>query len=182
VWLGATFSEPRHFEIQSPVPRLNRTPKANLTAIVDASRTTRISRGLPEGKVWAAEVLGFIGVAITGDLWGKKRPPAACVEICPLLVAAMKRDELTGGSINDVKIRFKDSAAKSLALMRQGWDARSGGRFAQVDPKLFNELEPDEVKRNEQIDALTKWYEDNRDNLVWDSKARKLNVKAANLK
>lgn len=125
----------------------------------------------------AAEVLQFIGVAITGDLWSKKMEPAACVEICPLLIAAMNRAEFTGATINDVKTRFKDSAAKSLAVMRQGWNARFGGRFVQVDPKLFNESEPDEAKRDEQIEALRQWYEDNKDKLVWDSKARKLAIK-----
>ncbi len=125
----------------------------------------------------AGEVLGYIQVAITGDLWGKKREPAACVEICPLLIAAMDREEYTGGSINDIKIRFKDSAAKSLAMMRQGWNERFGGRFVEIDPKLFNGLEPDERNRDDQIAALVKWYDENKDKLVWDSKARRLTVK-----
>jgi hypothetical protein len=127
----------------------------------------------------AAEVLGFIQVAITGNLWGKAREPAACAEVCPLLISAMERADLTGGSINDVKTRIKDSAAKSLVILRQGWDARLGGRFVQIDTKLFNELEPDETKRDEQIEGLKKWYGENKDKLIWDAKAKKLLVKSA---
>ena len=84
----------------------------------------------------------------------------------------MQRTELTGHSINRVKTRFKDSAGKTLAVMRQGVDEESGN--VDLDPLLFNETEPDEQKRDAQIDALKTWYEENKDKLVWDPKLRKL--------
>jgi hypothetical protein len=142
---------------------------------IDALKSVVLTAPVPR----AAEVLNFITVGVTGDLWGKKHDPAGCIEICPLLVAALDRKDVTSGSINDVKIRLKDSAAKSLALLRQGWDERFGGRFVQIDSKLFNESEPDEAKRDAQIAALKTWYEENKDNLEWDAKARKLRVKPA---
>lgn len=122
----------------------------------------------------ASEVLGFFPEAITGDLYSHKRESAGSLEICPVLIAAMSRSDYTGGSINDIKTRFKDLAAKVLVLLRQGWDQQLGGRFVEVDPALFNELEPDEEKRDSQIQALVKWYEDNRDKLVWDETLLKL--------
>lgn len=125
----------------------------------------------------AGEVAGFILTAITGDLWGEERKPAGCVEICPVLIAAMERDDYTGGSINDIRTRIKDSAAKSLVLLRQGVDERFGGRFTEIDPKLFNELEPDESERDSQIEMLKDWYGKNKSKLVWDAKQRRLAIK-----
>jgi hypothetical protein len=121
----------------------------------------------------ASDVLLLIEGAITGHSRGRiTRSPVGCAEICPLLVAAMQRTELTGHSINRVKTRFKDSAGKTLAVMRQGVDEESGN--VDLDPLLFNETEPDEQKRDAQIDALKTWYEENKDKLVWDPKLRKL--------
>jgi hypothetical protein len=125
----------------------------------------------------AGEVAEHILVSITGDLWGERREPAGCVEICPVLIAGMERGEYTGGTVNDIKIRTKDCAAKALVLLKDGAKDRFGGRFAQVDPKAFNELEPSETKRDAQIRALRQWYDENKDKLIWDSKNRKLAVK-----
>ena len=126
----------------------------------------------------ASEVFQHIFLSITGDLWGKDREPAGCLEICPLLIAMMDQAEYTGGSINDIKTRQKDVAAKAFVLLREGLDDQLGGRFAPVDEKLFNELEPDESKRDAQIDALKKWYDENKGRLVWDSKKRRLMLKS----
>jgi hypothetical protein len=90
----------------------------------------------------------------------------------------MDRTDFTGGSINDVKTRFKDSAAKSFVVMRQGWDARLGGRFIRIDPKIFDEVEPDGAKRDEQINALKNWYGENKNKLTWDAKTRRLVVRS----
>ena len=97
-----------------------------------------------------------------------------CVEVCPVLIAAMERADYTGGSINDTKTRIKDSAAKAFALLKEGKKGPFGGRFAEVDPKAFNESEPDEAKRDPQIRALKDWYDGNKGKLVWDSKNKKL--------
>ena len=43
--------------------------------------------------------------------------------------------------------------------------------------KLFNELEPDEGKRDAQIKALNNWYEKNKSKLSWDSTKGKMVVK-----
>lgn len=128
----------------------------------------------------ASEVMFFIEKAVTGDGpgAGASREPVPSAEICPLLVAAMDRDVPTDGSINGVEIRIKDSAAQSLARLRQGLDDPSVG-FSSVDPELFNQLEPDVKKRDEQIAALKGWYQENKDRLVWDAKQRKLVVKPA---
>jgi hypothetical protein len=125
----------------------------------------------------AGEVIGYILVSISGDLWGEKREPAGCVEICPVLVAAMERADYTGGSINNIPIRIRDSAAKALALLKEGAEGQFRGRFAEVDPDVFNELEPDEAKRDAQIKTLKQWYDENKERLVWDSEAGKLALK-----
>ena len=122
----------------------------------------------------AGEIIQHILSSITGDLSGEEREPAGCVEVCPVLVAAMGRDEYTGGSINDIKIRVKDSAAKAFVLLKEGTDDPYGGRFARVDPKVFNELELDENKRDEQIKALKDWHEKNKSRLIWDSQKNRL--------
>jgi hypothetical protein len=125
----------------------------------------------------AGEVVDFIMASITGDLWGKRHEPAGCVEACPALIAGMERSDYTGGSINNVKTRIKDSAAKAFVLLRDGKTGPFGGRFLQVDPKSFNELEPDEAKRDAQIRSLKEWYEQNKGRLTWDSKKQRLVVK-----
>jgi hypothetical protein len=127
----------------------------------------------------SGETLRFIVSAITGDLWGDEREPAGCVEICPALVAGMERAEYTGGSINDVEIRIKDSAAKALVLLREGPGDGFGDRFAEVNPELFNELEPDEAKRDAQIEALKEWYREHKEGLTWDAKNGRLALKMA---
>lgn len=125
----------------------------------------------------AGEVMGFILASITGDLYGEQREAAGCVEICPVLIAAMGRPDYTGGSINDIKIRIKDTAAKAFVLLKEGTGDLFPGRFVEVDPKLFNELAPEEGKRDAQIKALIEWYEVNKAELSWDSKKGRLVVK-----
>jgi HEAT repeat protein len=125
----------------------------------------------------AGEVIGFVLASITGDLWGKRREPAGCVEICPVLIAAMDRSDYTGGSINNIKIRIKDDAAKALALLKVGKKGPFGGRFLAIDAAVFNELEPDEAKRDAQIKTLKEWYEKHKDRLGWDSKSGHLVLK-----
>ncbi len=123
-----------------------------------------------------ADVIETIGSSITGELWGQRREPAGCVEVCPILMTAMDRKEYTGATVNDVKVRIKDNAARAFVLLREG-SLESPGRFASVDPKLFDQDEPDEKKRDAQITALKQWYEQNKGKLIWDSAKRKLTVK-----
>jgi hypothetical protein len=73
----------------------------------------------------------------------------------------------------------KDCAAKALVLLKDGAKDRFGGRFAQVGPKAFDELEPSEAKKDAPILALKQCYDENKDKLIWDSKNRKLAVKQA---
>lgn len=150
--------------------------KSRTTEGIDALQTVVASGPIER----ASEVLFLIEGAITGDSFGSRSSPVGCVEICPLLVAAMQRRELTGNSINGIEKRFKDSAAKTLAVMRQGLDDPEESAYVFLDTQLFNESEPDEAKRDVQIEELKKWYEENKGKLVWDSKARKLLVKPAN--
>lgn len=125
----------------------------------------------------SVEVLKFIESSLTGDILGSDIERTGCVEICPLLVASMDRTEYTGGSLNDIKIRSKDLAAKGFAAMIQESDSQVSDGDYSIDPKLFNELEPDESKRDKQIESLKQWYQENKDRLIWDSKAKRLVVK-----
>jgi hypothetical protein len=113
-------------------------------------------------------------VAISGDLWSE---PAGCVEIVPIFVAAMDKADYTGGSINDIKMRIKDVAATAFVLLREGTDDHGKRKFVEVDRRLFNQLEPDESKRDAQIEELKRWYEKNKDKLAWDSKQNRLTIK-----
>ena len=121
------------------------------------------------------EVIETIASSVSGDLWGERRKAAGCVEVCPILMLAMDRNEYTGATVNDVKVRIKDSAARALVLLREG-AGDSPGKFASVDPKSFDQVEPDEKKRDAQIDALKKWYEENKERLVWDAQNHKMTV------
>ena len=62
----------------------------------------------------AGEVIETIASSVTGRLWGTEREPAGCVEICPVLISAMGRSDYTGGTVNDVKVRINDAAARRL--------------------------------------------------------------------
>ena len=121
----------------------------------------------------AAEIIRTIEKSITGDLWGKQREPAGCVEICPALIAAMERAEPSGETFNDNELRVKDTAARTFAMMRQGFGTQPHA-FMRLDPALFNDLEPDKQKRDLQISALKKWYHEHKSRLQWDAKSRKL--------
>jgi len=125
----------------------------------------------------AAEIVHTIVRSITGDLWGKERRPAASVEICPVLIAAMGRTEPSGETINNVQLRIKDIAARAFATMRQGLGTEPH-REPELDRTLFNDLEPDQRKRDAQIDSLRLWYNDHKDLLQWDAKSHKLVIKA----
>lgn len=126
----------------------------------------------------AGEVLTQIQRGLSGDLWGKTREPAACMEICPVLIAAMDRADFSGGSVNDVRQRCKDRAALCLAMMKQGWKEEFSTRIdMEIDSAVFNEFEPNETLRDEQIEALKKWYLDNREKLTWDTEEMKLVIK-----
>jgi hypothetical protein len=135
-----------------------------LSQIINTAPTQRV-----------AEVIETIAESISGNLSGERRQPAGCVEVLPMLITAMDRNEYTGATVNDVKVRINDSAARAMVLLREG-ASDSPGRFASVDPKMFDQVEPDEKKRDEQIDALKKWYEENKDRLVWDAQNQKLGV------
>lgn len=125
----------------------------------------------------AGEVVEFIIASITGDLDSREKEPAGCVEVCPVLIAAMDRGAYTGGTFNNTKLRVKDIAAKAMIVLREGNSSPFGGRFVEVDPKFFNQDEPDEAKRDEQIRAIQDWYAVNHERLVWDAEKKKLAVK-----
>jgi hypothetical protein len=91
----------------------------------------------------AAEIVETIEKSITGELWGKQRDPAGCVEICPVLIAAMDRAEPSGSTVNNNPLRIKDLAGRALAAMRQGESER---HRATSNSALFDELEPDAHK------------------------------------
>lgn len=124
------------------------------------------------------EVLNHIQGALTGDLRGaRERERVGCVEICPLLIAAMEKEEKTGHKFNDIEVRFKDMAAKAFAAMRQGSESPDFDRIFSVDPNIFNFEEPDASKRDAQIEALKAWYAENKNRLVWDQMMKKLVLK-----
>jgi hypothetical protein len=77
--------------------------------------------------------------------------------------------------------RIKDIAAKAFVALKAGRNSPVGfgGRFLEVDPKLFNELQPEETQRDLQIRFLKEWYEQNKGRLLWDAKNQKLAVKQA---
>ncbi len=125
----------------------------------------------------AGEVVEGIIASIIGNFWGEEREPAGCAEICPVLIAAMSRAEPAGLTINGVKLRVKDRAATGIVVLREGRKDSLGGPFMLIHSDLFNETEPDEKKKDAQIDALKKWYKANKDRLIWDSKANRLVVK-----
>ena len=51
-----------------------------------------------------------------------------------------------------------------------------GGRFAQIDPSVFDMVEPDASKRDVQIKALLEWYRENRSSLSWNEEKNCLKV------
>jgi hypothetical protein len=125
----------------------------------------------------AGDVVESILASVTGDLWSKRRDPAGCVEVCAVLAAAMDRADYTEMTINDVKMRVKDTAAHAFALMKEGAKDSFRGRFAEPSRTLFNRLEPDVAKRDAQITALKQWYEQNKEHLTWDPKKGRLALK-----
>jgi hypothetical protein len=94
-----------------------------------------------------------------------------------VLIAAMGRTEPSGETINNVQLRIKDIAARAFATMRQGLGTEPH-REPELDRTLFNDLEPDQRKRDAQIDSLRLWYNDHKDLLQWDAKSHKLVIKA----
>jgi hypothetical protein len=83
----------------------------------------------------------------------------------------MDRLDYATVSINGVRQRIKDLAGKGFALLREG----SEGEFiAEVDAEVFDEVEPDERKRDAQIEALKTWYAESKDRLRWDKKRLRL--------
>ncbi len=124
----------------------------------------------------ASEVLRTVTASITGDLWGRKRTPAACVEMVPVLIAAADRRDETGGSTNDVKTRMNDVAAVALVLMRNGTEDPFPGSSPRVDPTFFDVSDPEVASRDRQIEALKAWYETNKDHLRWSPEKKRLVV------
>jgi hypothetical protein len=122
----------------------------------------------------AAEIVETIERSITGELWGKQREPAGCIEICPVLIAAMDRAEPSGMVVNDNSLRLKDVAARAFATMRQGQKESHVGR---LNSELFDQLEPDTHKRDAQIEALKQWYREHKDRLQWNSSSQQLFLK-----
>ncbi len=115
----------------------------------------------------AGDVLDAINRSVTGNLWSEWCRPAGCVEICPVLVAAMDRTALTGHTYNDTEMRVKDLAAQAFASLRVGARRRRlPAPFAGRG--LFDPLESSEAKRDLQIETLKKWYLDNEARLMWD--------------
>ncbi len=134
------------------------------------------------GAERAGNAILAIDRSITGDLFSRRRQPAGCVEICPVLIAGMEVTDKAGAMYNDVRVRVKDLAAQAFAALRAGpgapgdppsWMGFSGNNT------FFNILEPDEAKRDAQIAALKKWYEDNKDRLTWDDVHHRLALKPA---
>jgi hypothetical protein len=50
----------------------------------------------------------------------------------------------------------------------------------QIDPMLFNQQEPDESKRDAQIQAMADWYQQNKARLIWNANQQKIDVKPEN--
>jgi hypothetical protein len=119
----------------------------------------------------AGEVLNMMVKSINGDLWDEQRESAGSVEAARVFAAAMRRSESAGGSG-----RIKDLAAVGFVSLRG--DVEGPVRqFARPDPKVFNPREPDEKKRDRQIEVLLAWYNTNKDKLVWNSSKQKLEIK-----
>jgi hypothetical protein len=96
---------------------------------------------------------------------------APCAEICPVLIAAMDRNEYTGVTMKDTKVRINDVAARVFAILRKGTQSYYSERA------IFDIFESDEAKRDAQITALKEWYEQNRNRLIWDSTSSRLVVR-----
>jgi hypothetical protein len=101
--------------------------------------------------------------------WGS-RATVGCTEVCPVLAGAMNRKEYTNLSNGDIRLRCKDIAAKSFALLKNGWDHRDPFGASTE----FDEDEPNECIRDEQIEALLTWYVKYRDRMRWDATAQQL--------
>jgi hypothetical protein len=115
--------------------------------------------------------------SFTGLLFGEKREPAACVEVSPVLIAAMGRSDYVEGTPDGSKTRVKDLAAKAFVILKNGMEGATFARMAVVNPLDFSEKEPDPAKRDSQISALREWYNRNQNNLVWDSERHRLEVR-----
>jgi hypothetical protein len=119
----------------------------------------------------AAEIVATIEKSITGELWGRQREPAGCIEVCAVLIAAMDRAEPSGAAVNNNPLRIKDLAARAFATMRQG---QKESRVNRLNPALFDELQVDAHKRDAQIDSLKQWYREHNDRLQWNSRSQQL--------
>jgi len=143
----------------------------------------RLARELPHRQ--ATGVVKNVASSITGDLLGRRREPAGCAEVARVLRAAMERSESIGEGIGrsgggksvSVEPRIKDIAANAFVVLRDGARDRFGGwPPARIDEKVFNIYEPDEKKRDAQIEKLKEWYDKNKDRLSWDEKRRRLKL------
>ncbi len=107
---------------------------------------------------------------------------AGSVELAPVVVAAMDRADLVGEKAPSdlANFRVKDQAAIVFALMKGHAKAdergKVDGRYPEIDPAFFDENEPDISKRDAQIDALKKWYADNKAKLVWNAASHRLEI------
>ena len=139
---------------------------------IDALRKV-VKNGKPER---AGSVVGFITAALTGDLHGQKREPAGSVKVADVIAAGMERDDPTSMMINNVQVRIKDQAALAFVVLRDGAADSFGGRFVEVNPSVFDMVEPDASKRDAQIKALLEWYRENRSSLSWNEEKNCLKV------
>lgn len=132
----------------------------------------------------ASDLLTSIASLIPGSSWSEPPlSPAGNIELCPMLIAAMDRAAPVDEKDPQNNLRVKDQAAMVFALMKgHAKELMPGfvdGRFLEIDPAVFDQEESDSAKRDTQIEALKTWYEENKDNLVWNSDAHKLDVKSA---
>lgn len=125
----------------------------------------------------SSEVIDAMLASITGDLSSEPHSPAGSAEVYPIFRQALARSDYTGMTINNVKMRTKDRAAVALVLLKDGGPRSGNFRFIQIDPAVFNESEPDEAKRDTQIDEIKSWYNDHEGKLEWDAKRGRLRVK-----
>ncbi|MCC6488051.1 MAG: hypothetical protein IT364_11180 [Candidatus Hydrogenedentes bacterium] len=129
-----------------------------------------VTEGSPRRVI---EVLESITSAAFGSLWSRTSTPVGCVEVCPVLLAAMDRADL-----DENGRRVKDEAAVSFAALTGHTQDSSSrikyGRFVRVDPAVFDQESSDVTLRDRQIEALKSWYEMNKHDLFWDPERQEI--------
>lgn len=146
-----------------------------------------------DGNLDTDHILASLVKAVEGRVGSLQKPSAGSVELCPVLISAMDRNDRLGARSSKAdglslimygkgapgaEFRIKDAAATAFVVLRDGQIGRHPrSLFPTVDPEFFDQTDPDQSKRDRQIKALKDWYADHKDQLIWDAQKQRLATK-----